>query len=139
MRSMMKAGHLSRSAFYVAYPDGKPSDFVNYIFSDIGTAEWPPSDAWADEMVREQMRAIHKPLMPDGVAFVPLQADPQGGMQLVVKFDDEKGVVILEGYADPGQGPALSEEVKLIKVTPDPVAKVFYHSNVEMGASDSSF
>lgn len=136
---MMKPLHLSRSVFYVAFPDGRPSQFVSFIFSDMGAAEWPLSEAWADEMEREQMKAIGAPLVPEGVAFVPLSPDPDAGRQLVVKFDDSRGMVIVEGYVDPTQDPVLTREWKLSKVEPEPFMEAIYQSSVDLGMSDQAF
>ena len=136
---MMKPQHLSRSAFYVAFPDGVPSQYVSYIFSEMGAAEWPYSETWADVMEREQMKAIGAPMVPEDVAFVPLSPDPGAGKQLVVKFDDSRGVVIVEVYVDPAQDPVLAREWKLPKVEPEPFMEDFYRSYVEMGMSDQAF
>jgi hypothetical protein len=85
------------------------------------------------------MKAIGAPLVPEGVAFVPLSPDPDSGRQLVVKFDDSCGVVIVEGYVDPAQAPALTREWKLPKVEPEPFIEAIYQSNLELGMSDQAF
>jgi hypothetical protein len=136
---MMKPQHLSRSAFYVAFPDGKPTQYVSYIFSEVGVAEWPYSETWADEMEREQMKAIGAPMVPEDVALVPLSPDPCAGKQVGVMFDDSRGVVIVEGYVDPAADPVLTREWKLLKVDPDPFIEDIYRSYVEMGMSDQAF
>ena len=67
------------SSFAALYPNGKPSDFVSFMFSDIGVAEWPESEAQAeaDPMILEQARGILGPLRPKGVAVVPRFPDPR--------------------------------------------------------------
>ncbi len=52
---------LSRSAFKHVYPEKKPSQFVNYLFSTIGSAEWVVT---GDPFEEEQMRSIRIPIPP---------------------------------------------------------------------------
>ena len=51
------------------------------------------------------MKMIDKPISPHNVSFLPLFTDPLKGKQLVVKFDDDRGVVIVDGYLDPNEPP----------------------------------
>src|SRR5262245_51585341 len=44
----LRATNLSRSMFSAAHPNGKPSEWVSYWFSDMGVAEWPDSEANAE-------------------------------------------------------------------------------------------
>ena len=136
---MLKPSQLSRSAFTAGFPEGKPSEYVSYLFSDMGAAEWPASEEWADELEREQMKAIRAPLLPAGVAIVPRERDAAKGRQLVVGFDDERGVVIFEGFAAGEETPVLHREVPLPSVAPAPGVVDMYLSATEMGMSSQSF
>jgi hypothetical protein len=132
---------LSRSAFSAGFPDGKPSQFVSYVFSDIGAAEWPTSEEWANDAERAEMKAAGIPMPPRGVEFVPLSPDPKKGMQLVVRHDDGRGMVIVEGYEDPAKSkrPVLVREWPLPKVQPAPGVEAAYQSNLQMGMRAQAF
>ena len=90
---------LSRSAFYVAFPNGKPSDYVRYAFSTMGSAEMPYA---FDEFEAEQMRAIGQSVFPPTVTLVPHSRDPNIDRQLVLTGNDaEQATKILtkhQGY-----------------------------------------
>ncbi len=127
---MLLAKNLSRSAFYVAYPDGKASDYVNYYFSTMGTAEWPPQEG---EFTSDELKSARITSIPDNVRFTPNQlATGVPGMQVVIKADDAKGVVIFEGYRTPSEKPALVVEKPLIKVEPSELARTTFFSNRDM-------
>ncbi len=118
VRYMASKNQLRRSSFLVVYPEGKPSDFVNWMFSTFGTAEWPPSEEMAemDPMTLEQAKSIRMPIIPKGVAIVALKPDEERGRQVVIRADDARGVLIVEGYADPGQAPVAQSLIKIPKV-----------------------
>ena len=139
---MVSPRRLILSSYSALFPDGgKPSDFVSYIFSDIGVAEWPESEANAEEseMIREQARAIGAPLIPKDVVIVPLSVNLKLGKQVVVKFDDERGVVIAEGYSDPNKKPILVREWKLPKVRPAAGVEEMAQGQLQTGMSERSF
>ena len=138
---MMKPINLSRSGFYVGFPNGKPSQFVSYLFSSMGSAEWPYSEAIAekDPILREQSEAIRAPLIPKNVAFVSRTPDLSQETQVVLKFDDARNIVILEGYENPKEKSILKKEIKLIKVQPIEFAEMIFWSNAELGMSIQSF
>jgi hypothetical protein len=136
---MLRPSNLSRSAFCAAFPDGKPSQFVSYMFSQMGSAEWPPSEAWADPAEREQMRAIRAPMIPADVTLVPRKPDPKQKKQIVVRADDERAMVVCDGYLDPKSEPVASWEWALPKVKPAPGIQEMYRSNAELGMSNQAF
>lgn len=106
-------GHrfLSQSAFAGTDPNAKPSDFVTYIFSDFGVPEWPIA---LDDFERDQLKAAGIPALPEGVALVPMRADPSIGLQVVLRADDAAGLVIAEAYEDPAAEPVLVLERRLL-------------------------
>lgn len=131
--TMMNPNQLSRSAFSVAFEDGKPSQFVSYIFSDMGRAEWPDITDSPDYMVDQK----YKPALD--VSIVPLSVDLNKGKQIVVTYNDLKNVVIVLGFMDPYQKPVLKKEWKLPKVIPVPGVEEMYRANLEMGLSVQAF
>lgn len=139
IESMLTPKNLSGSMFSAAYPEGGPSRFVSFMFSDMGLAEWPPSEGFAAQDEVEAMRAVGHPLLPDGVAVVPLNPDLSRGAQIVVASDEAKGAVILKGYLNPGDKAALFREIKLPKVPPAPGVVELYRANLESGMSDQAF
>jgi hypothetical protein len=139
--SMLKPNHLSKSMFSAAFPKGKPSQFVSYFFSDMGAAEWPPRED-SGEFHQDEIQAMKQAgeiMMPARVAFIPLKPSPGKGKQIVIKYDDGKGVVITEGYIDPSQKPVLVKEWVLPKVAALPGVEEIYQSNAQLGMSDQTF
>ena len=116
---MIAPKQLARSSFYAIYPEGKPSQFVKWMFSTFGTAEWPPAEDSPDEAALEGAMALRIPIIPRDVAIIRDKPDPDAGKQLVVRPDDLKGAVIAEGYLKPEGPPALIRVWKLtrLKVT----------------------
>lgn len=102
VRYMSAPRQLKRSSFRVFYPQGKPSDFVSWMFSEIGTAEWPPSEWELDEMEREGMRSAGIPILPKEVGVFSNQRTDVA-RQIIVKAYDSKGLIIIEGFLKPGQ------------------------------------
>lgn len=136
---LMRPDQLSRSAFFVAYPEGTPSQFVSCLFSLLGTAEWPGKGAFMDELQREQLRAIGAPVQPPDVTFVPVRKNPGRGRQLVVGFADERKLVVVEGYLDPKEDPVLRCEWNLPRVEPAPGVAEIYRSNQELSITSQAF
>ncbi len=139
IQHMMAPANLSRSAFCVGFPEGRPSQYVSYLFSDMGAAEWPINEDWADEFDRETARATRTPLAPSGVFFAPNQWECGEGTQLVIRYDDARGVVILEGYGLTDTEPVLHREITLRHVKPAPGVAMFYQSSAQMGLDIQSF
>ncbi len=115
VRYLSAKKQLQRSSFWVLYPDGRPSEFVNWMFSAFGTAEWPPSENTADPYELEQARSIRAPIIPKNVALVPRQSNPDLKKQLVVQSDDAKGIIVVKAYLDPAKPPVLTREWPLTR------------------------
>jgi len=133
----LKPHVLSQSAFSTAFDNPKPSDFVCYIFSDMAASEWPSHKNSPEMYEIGSMKAARIPMSPENVVFVPLAVDPSNTTkkQLVLTFDDDRNLVIVEGYADPHQNPIFKREWNLQKVRPTPLVRQIFRSNVEMGMS----
>jgi len=106
-RYMTSERFLSRSSFRYLFPEAKPSQFVGYIFSDLGVAEWPLA---LDEMEQQQLRSAGIPALPATVALVARRPDPGLGKQVVLRADDAADRIIIEAYQDPKTPPRLSIE-----------------------------
>ncbi len=130
---------LERSTFPVVLPHGTPKQFVSWLFSQLGTAEWPLTK---EQSLRELGEAYvpGMPTLPDSVFYVHTKPDRGRGKQIVVKWDDGRGIIIVEGYLDPNQSPVLVKEFVLPKVTSmNEMARITVQSNIEMGASFQAF
>lgn len=139
---MLVPGNLSRSTFPVVLPQGTPKQFVSWLFSTLGTAEWPPSESMARQYPdeAEMARAIGAPLFPDDVRIFHSKTDSSAGKQIVVKWDDGRNVVIVEGYLDPTQPPVLLKEWELPEVqSTNEVARLSAESHLEMGGTYQAF
>lgn len=140
VRYLSAPKQLSRSAFAAAFAEeeGTPSQYVSYLFSQLGTAEWPrPFDK--DEA--QAMRSAGIPMLPENVFLAPLEPDLEvkNKLQLVVRFDDERGVIIVDGYTNPTRKPLFTQEWPLPRVTPAPGVQEQFEAQVETGASYQSF
>lgn len=112
VRYMSAERQLQRSAFRSAYPEGRPEQFVKWIFSPMGSALWPPREG-GGEFSREEQKMLKKtgiPFLPVNVALVAEQLDEERGQQVVVRGDDERQILVVEGYLDPQSDPVLVKE-----------------------------
>lgn len=102
---------LGRTAFPESAPDDpKPSDFVRYVFSDFGVAEWPMA---LDPREEEQLRATRTPVLPRTVALVPNAPSMDHGMQVVLRPDDAAGVLHIVAYEHPQMDPVIEVEQEI--------------------------
>jgi hypothetical protein len=131
VRHMTAPNQLSRSAFSAAYENGTPSQYVSFLFSDLGAAEWPVATS-ADEA--EAMRAARIPVFPDTVLLTRDISASQAKPQLVIRGDDRTGMVVVEGYERSGNGPVLREEWALPKVSPAVGVREIFEDQGRLGA-----
>ena len=138
---LLRPRHLSKSPFSVLFEDPKPSDFVSYIFSDMGLREWSlapatgPDANWpigrpVDEP--EQLRAIGAPVPPPGIHFAARAPVPGKAKQVVVGYDDATNMIIVTGYVAGSAEPALVREWPLpTGVRPEPGVREFTRGHIE--------
>lgn len=100
--------HLRMSAYGATMESGKPSELASFLFSSIGVAEWPDSEA-TGSMEKEQSRATRTPLFAEGVAFVHGEPDARRGKQVVLRGDDAKSELVAEAYLDGSKPPVAVE------------------------------
>ena len=100
------------SAYSATAEKGTPSEFVSYLFSDLGAAELPEPARPGDPAGAGRGGP---PTWPEGIAIRPLRPDARAGMQVVIVPDDARGMIIAEGYADPSGAPVLRREFELAR------------------------
>jgi hypothetical protein len=131
-----------RISFFVVLPNGTPRQFVSWFFSQMGSADRPPVDE-PSEFSQDELDAMRQSgmaLTPKGIYFRHSHPDTALQKQLVLKWDDAEGTVILEGYLDPRQQPAYTTSFKLPKdVVPGQAAQMIVQSNLDMGMRFQSF
>lgn len=98
---------LSRSAFIHFFPDKKPSQFVSYLFSTMGTAEWATT---GDPIEEEQMRSVGIPVPPSNVRITNRLISGEE-KQLVLKGDDQEMQIIVEAYIKNSNTPLFTEKL----------------------------
>ena len=112
IRFMSKEAKLERTSFPVLYPNCLPSEFIKWLFSEKGKAEWPDTldndDSNPD--VRNKAFKEGAPIVPKSVQFLAGKTDPGSGRQLIVKANDASRTIIVEGYGDPQKKPDLKRE-----------------------------
>jgi len=143
--SMAAPRHLRQSMFLGIFPNGTPSQFVSFLFSSLGAAEWPESESSLamDPIFGEQASAIGMPLLPEGVAFTDRSPKAELGRQIVVRFDDSRNLVTIEGYLDPTRPPVLTVErefrVPTLRPQERELLRQIAESNLQLGASAQAF
>jgi hypothetical protein len=137
IKFMMKPSNLSRSSFSVLFDQHKPSEFVSYIFSEMGASEWPMGGGLDDP---EQLQSIGAPVPPTDVSFASRKPDLENMKQIVVGFDDAKGVVTIAAYLDPTK-PSVFEREWIFPTTikSAPGIDEMTQSVLQMGVSYESF
>jgi hypothetical protein len=142
VEQMVAPFHATRSSFFVVLPDGSPKQFVSWYFSSLGVADWAPVDQ-PGEMNQDEIDAMRQtgmPLRPTDVFYRHSTPDTSVQKQVVLKWNDAEGLVILEGYLSPTQEPVFTRSFKLPKgVVPDDLARITTQSNLEMGMAYQSF
>jgi hypothetical protein len=106
---------LARSSFAISYPDGQPSELLEFLYSPIGLAEWPPMEGSGEFSSDEEALLVQsgQPVIPAGLRFVHGRPDTSHGKQIVLVPDDKKGLIIAEAYIDPHQPPLARREYRL--------------------------
>ena len=137
----LQPSNLARTSFPVVLPDGTPKQYVSWMFSAMGKADWPPTDESAVmEFGSADMVPSGIPLLPDDVAFVHSRPDTSAKNQVVVKWDDARGVVIAEAYLDPNGQPVEVREFPLPHVTStNEAARLAAQDNLGLGMSYQAF
>lgn len=130
---MLKKSNFSRTAFALRFPDGEPSEYVDYLFSPLGMNDWPYSENYVemDPMGLEEANSIRMPISPASVDFVARRVDPEKSRQLVLRFDDKRDLIILEGYEDPADEPVLYRELSFTVPPIDPQARMILEITLE--------
>lgn len=105
VRKMSSPHQLRRSTFLMVYPEGKPSQFVNWIFSPFGAAHWPPSQMEMEDMGVDLRTSGITPL-PEGVGIYS-SPRPEASKHILVKADDKQGLIVVEGYLKSGGPPVF--------------------------------
>jgi hypothetical protein len=112
VRYMSAPRQLKRSAFGSTFPEGSPAQFVEWMFSPMGSAIWPPVEGGGEFSLEEEkmIRKTGIPFLPSGVSLVSDGPDMDRGQQVVVRGDDERWMLVVEGYLDPQDDPVLIKE-----------------------------
>ncbi|MBI3006115.1 MAG: hypothetical protein HYY49_11975 [Ignavibacteriales bacterium] len=132
--------NFERSMFPAVLPNGTPRQWVSYYFSTMGSSERLPDEDHATEEDHEMARAMRMPLWPSGIAVVHTKPDPSRGKQIVLKWDDAKGIVIVEAYLNPNSGPEFVREIALPKATSvNELGRISAESQIETGGTFQSF
>ena len=93
---------LKQAGFYSAYPEGRPSDVVDFVDGDEGQVQWPKTDReYRDQFAHPDLvDSPGRALMPRDLEFVAHQRELEAGRQIVYVPRDDEGVLDIRGYAD---------------------------------------
>ncbi len=142
VEQMVSRFNAPRLSFFVVCPNGTARQFVSWYFSSLGSADWAPTDREgefdSDEL--DALRQSGMALRPAGVYYRHSKPDTAVQKQVVLKWDDAEGIVIIEGYVDPNQEPVVTRSFKIPKgIVPDEAARLITQSNLELGMTYQSF
>lgn len=134
---LLDPNNLERSGFAVIFPDGKPSDYVSYFFSQMGKSEWPVADEiqTTGSISPNPSVVPGVSFLPKDVALIPYHPDPEKTLQVVLKADDLNNFIVIEAYQNAASAPVISKNIELPKVTPDPSIRLLVQDNLSMGMS----
>ncbi|GJL80268.1 MAG: hypothetical protein NPINA01_32570 [Nitrospinaceae bacterium] len=112
VRHVSSEKQLKSSSFLILSGEKTPSNFLTWMFSAMGTAEWYVADGPSIEFSPDELEHIKRitPLVPENVAIVADHPDPEKGKQVVVISDDNKNIIVVEGYLDPKEPHVLRKE-----------------------------
>jgi len=104
---------------------------VSFLFSDLGAAEWPPAEGVEEGLPGQSL--------PPNVAVTHAGPDASRAMQVVIRWDDERRMILFEGYADPLEPPVIRRETDLPVVRPSDAARLAAQGILEMGGRAQAF
>jgi len=111
VRYISSPDQIEQYSFLDIEGEKSPSQFVRWMFSTLGTAEWfvqeDSTEFSPDELSEAQRTAA---VMPKNVSLFPNRAKPGRKKQVVVKSDDQRGMIIVEAYLNPRKSPAFVRE-----------------------------
>ncbi len=109
VRYLSAERQLKRSSFLVAYPDGTPKQFLSWMFSSMGVAEWPPYEGGMEFSPEEEamVRKTGMPFIPKGLSLVAENPDIEKGRQVVIFSDEVEPYLVAEGYENPSDPPVI--------------------------------
>ncbi|MEB3274620.1 MAG: hypothetical protein ACO4AI_14080 [Prochlorothrix sp.] len=132
LSAMVTTRNLKNSCFGVAYPEGGAENFIRYLFSDLGSAEWPVA---FDALEREQMAAAGQTPIPANVVISALDRQYPDRKELVLQA--QTGQITAQGYLPEETTPHFEALWELgpavTNPTPDPLMVPLCESNIDMG------
>lgn len=123
---------LTKSCFSVVYPNGEASDFINYLFSDLASAEWPIA---MDEMEAEQMKSVRQTPLPNNVVVSPLKRAKTESKEIVLKPDSAERAILVEGYLAGSNTVDFEDRWPLGTAQASDATQQLCQSNIDMGIS----
>ncbi len=109
VRYMSAERQIKRSSFLAAYPEGTPEDFLNWMFSSMGVAEWPAYEGGLEFGPEEEamIKKTGMPFIPAGLSLIAQEPDVERGRQVVVYANEEENSLVAEGYENPSEPPVI--------------------------------
>ena len=116
VRYMSAPRQLQRSSFLLSYPDGTSEQFLSWMFSPLGAAEWPPYEGGLEFSAEEEamIRKTGIPFIPANLVLIPQEPDLEKGKQVVIRA--ERGLLIVEGYENPEEPPVVVKQWPFQKI-----------------------
>ena len=111
LRHVSSEQQIQQSSFPMIQIEKTPSNFVNWMFSPLGTAGWHVSENYS-EFSADEMKIIkqNSPVVPNNVDIFANRPRFTRGKQVVVKADDYRRMLIAEAYVKPNRKPVFVSE-----------------------------
>jgi hypothetical protein len=111
VRYMSAPRQLQRSSFLPTYPNGTSEQFLSWMFSSLGVAEWPPYEGGLEFSPEEEamIRKTGMPFIPANLVLISQEPDLEKGRQVVIRADN--GLLIAEGYENPEEPPVVIKKM----------------------------
>lgn len=103
---MLRPMRFQKSCFNVLHPAGKPSEFITFMFSDAGVAEWPDGEY---EFGFPEMVHLNPNVRKVGVE-----------KQIVIKANDADGEIVVEAYGNYSEKPAFIKRYQIPRIAAPP-------------------
>jgi len=108
LRHVSSEQQIQQSSFSMMRFEKTPNNFLNWMFSSLGTAGWHVSEDYS-EFSADEMKFIkeNSPVVPKNVDIFANRPKITRGKQIVIRADDSRRMLIAEAYLKPNRNPVF--------------------------------
>lgn len=128
LKGLASPSSLTKSCFYLVYPNGNATDFAKYLFSPLASAELPIA---FDEEEAAQMNSVGMTTLPPNVKIsINLRSHVKEKELVLIPRNN---ILTVNGYLPDESQPVLETEWQLSKVEINESTKLICESNLDLG------